>query len=262
MQLSSYLKQFKNIAWYPSSFKDSLSMACLSYKSLKEYGISKDDAPDCFIFTDYSTYGGQTNSNRFFLDLEEYEDEAYFNYPSDGFSATAFNIKELDRLDLPFDRHLVAFDHDDYYGRVFIADVLIDHPNIGKTIAKLVYVVIENTTFAFDYLIKKNIKIRYAIHSNSGHGFGGGISNGGFMCNILKDLGVSYFASDIDWTYEHDEADRYLTEVQKNTLPVLKRIDNLSMRYGWRGYNDTILYLVKGYETKENKPIFQRFIND
>ena len=52
MQLANYLKQFKNIAWYPSAFKDSLSMVCLSHKNLKEYGIKKDETPDCFIFTD------------------------------------------------------------------------------------------------------------------------------------------------------------------------------------------------------------------
>ena len=41
MNLYNYLKQFKNIAWYPSAFKDSLSKMCLSHKSLKEYGIKK-----------------------------------------------------------------------------------------------------------------------------------------------------------------------------------------------------------------------------
>lgn len=248
MQLANYLKQFKNIAWYPSAFKDSLSMVCLSHKSLREYGIKKDEVPDCFIFTDYETYADQADNHKFFLDLDEYDDEANFYYSDNEFKATALNIRELDRIKLSFDQSLVAFERDNYYGRVFIGDVLIEHPEIGKTIAKLVYVIAENTAFAFDFLIKKGIKVKYAIHSRYGHGFGGGISNGGFMCNILKDLGTKYFASDINDYYGYDVADEYLTGIQRNTLPVLKKIVDFGYRFKWCGYDNTILYEIKGYK--------------
>lgn len=249
MRLSYYLKQFNNIAWYPSAYKDSLSMVCLSYKSLRKYGISKDEAPDCFIFTDYETYLDQTENHKFFLELDKYEDEACFNYQDSGFSATAFNIKELERIDIEFDRDMVGYDSDEYYGRVFVADVLIEHPKIERTIVKLVYVITENTSFAFNYLIPHKIKVKYAIHSGYGHGFGGGLSNGGFMCNILKDLKTKYFASDIDNEhYNIDVADRYLSKEQRITIPILNEIVNFKYEYMWRGYEDTILYEVKGFE--------------
>ena len=172
-------------------------------------------------------------------------------YTDNEFKATAFNIRELDRIKLSFDQSLVAFERDNYYGRVFIGDVLIEHPKIGKTIAKLVYVIAENTAFAFDFLIKKNIKVKYVIHSRYGHGFGGGISNGAFMCNIFKELETKYFASDINEYYGYDVADEYLTGIQKSTLPVLKQIDNFNYKFGWCGYDDTILYEVMGYKRIE-----------
>lgn len=251
MNLYNYLKQFKNICWYPSALKDSLSMVCLSYKSLRDYGIPRHEAPDCFIFTDYETYADQADNNRFFLDVSEYEDEVPCNYSGFDFSVTAFNIKELDRIKLPFDHNLVAFERDNYYGRVFVADVLIKHPNIGEIITKLVYVVAENTAFAFDFLIKKNIKVKYVVHSRYGYGFGGGISNGAFMCNIFKELGTKYFASDLNEHYGYDVADEYLIGIQKSMLPVLKQIDNFKYKFGWCGYDDTILYEVMGYKRIE-----------
>ena len=257
MTLSSYLKQFKNIAWYPSALKDSLSMVCLSQKSLLDYDIPKSEAPDVYIFTDYETYKDQEPNNRFFLDLKEDELETNFYYTDDEFKATAFNIKELEQLHLPFDKNMVAFERDEYYGRAFIADILIEHQKIGKTIAKLVYVIIENTSFAFNFLLKRNIKIRYMIHSRYGHGFGGGISNGGFMCNIMKDLGTRYIACDFNKYYNHDVADIYLTGIQRNTIPILRKIDNFAHKYKWAGYDDTILYEVIGFtyldsEKKDN----------
>ena len=56
MNLYNYLKQFNNICWYPSALKDSLSMVCLSYKSLRDYGIQRHEVRDCFICTVSETY--------------------------------------------------------------------------------------------------------------------------------------------------------------------------------------------------------------
>ncbi len=248
MTLYSYLKQFKNIAWYPSAYKDALSMICLSYKGLRGTSISKEEVPDCFLFTDYCSYADQQENHRFFLDLDEYEDEAILNYQNSDYTATVFNIKELNRLEIIFYQEMVAFERDNNYGRVFVGDVLIEHPQLGKTITKLVYVLAENTSFAFEFLLKKNIQIKYVIHSRYGHGFGGGISNGSFICNILKDLGTKYFASDMDEYYKNDVADKYLTDEQKSTVPILKQIINLYDRYQWFGYGPTILYEVVGFD--------------
>ncbi len=246
MTLYNYLKQFKNICWYPSAYRDTLSMVALSYKSLREYGFNKEEVPDCFLFTDYD---GHSENGEFFLDPNE--DEIVFSYENSDHLATAFSIKELNRLDIGFDQDMVAFEADRNYGRVFIADVLIEHPKMGKILTKLAYVIAENTKFAIDFLLKKNIKVTYVIHSRYGHGFGGGISCGSFICNILKDLGTRYFASDMDEHYKEDIADKYLTEEQLKYVPVLKEIDNFQCRFDWSGYGPTIFYEVVGYSLPE-----------
>lgn len=256
MTLHSYLKQFKNIAWYPSAYKDTLSIACLSPKSLLSLGVKKEDVPDCFLFTDYLTYTENANEH-FFLD-DEFELEIPFNYQGVEYKATAFNVKEIDHLKNKFDSNMVAFSSDRHYGRVFTMDVLIEHPVIGRHITKVVYVIYENTMFAFDFLIRNNIKVKYVIHSRYGHGFGGGVSNGAFLCNILKELGTKYYVSDINDHYRHDVAERYLSNEQLNRIVVLKRITDFAFKYFWKGYDDTILYEVIGFKEKENE--LNRFI--
>ena len=261
MQLSDYLKQFKNIAWYPSAHKDTLSLVCLAYKSLREHNIDKNEAPDCFIFTDYETYADQADNHRFFLDLEEGIDEADFTYQNQDYKATAFNIRELDKLNVSFDQNLVAFDRDKYYGRIFTMDVLVEHPILGKAITKVVYVISENTAVAFDFLLKKHIQVKYVIHSRYGQGFGGGFSNGGFLCNILKDLNTKYFVSDMDYGYDYDVADEYLTGFQRHNLPILRKIVNFFYKFKWCGHSDTILYEIIGYQRIEgNNNDLRRYI--
>ena len=247
MYLQTYLKQFKNIVWYPSAGKDSLAMACLSFAGLKECGISKEEVPDCFIYTDYATYARFADDGRFFLDLDEWRNKTSFCYDASLHEATAFNVRELERIRLGFDQKLVCFERDDYYGRVFIADVHIKHPVLGESVAKLVYVVAENTAFAFDFLLKKGIRTKYVIHSRYGFGFGGGQSHGAFLCHVLKELGTQYFASDMGdgGGYERrDPADEYLTIAQLNTVPVLRAMRNFGKAYSWVGIEDTVLYKV------------------
>lgn len=259
MQLANYLKRFKNIAWYPSAGKDVMSMISLSWRNLARMGIAKEDMPDCFLFTDYDTYARYENNQRFCLDVEEEGEPASFTYANVEYQATAFNIEELERLHIGLRHDMICGEPDEYYGRVFTADILVDHPEQGKIIAKLVYVVAENTAFAFDFLLRKNIKVKYAIHSRYGNGFGGGASSGAYMFHILKDLGVTYFASDMDEGFDNDAADIYLSEEQKHTFPCLHEICDLGARYHWYGVNATKLYKVVDY-CHEIRPI--GFFND
>ena len=73
------------------------------------------------------------------------------------------------------------------------------------------------------------------------------------MFQALKDLGVKYFASDMDSHYGEDVADRFLSEEQKNQIPVLKEMCNFTNRYNWYGYDATILYEVTGFEQKQEQ---------
>ena len=245
MELKTYLKQFNNLLWYPSSAKDFMAMVCLAKRRLMEFGINKNDTPDCFIYTDYLSHGRDNDNHNFFLQLEDFETEVHIY--DERYEATIYNIQELNRLRIGFNQEMVAFEADENYGRVFAADVLIRTNNEEFNVVKLVYVIVENTKFAFDYLIPNKIKLKYAVHNCYGHNFGNGISNGAYMPFILKDLGVKYFVSDLTLNHNYDVADIYLSKEQKGYVPVVREIVNLSHVFTWAGYDETILYEVVDY---------------
>lgn len=251
MNLKQYLNQFSNIAWYPSAHNDVKAMTTLSFKSLKAFGITKEDVPDCFIYTDFKTCSNNSSSDWFFLDSWKYEDEIVF-YENNNTIAKAYNVKELNPLKIGFDSEMVDFDKDHNYGKVFIVDIVIDDPDIGRVVTKLVYVVVENSKFAIDYLLKWRIKIKWIIRSCYGHLFGYGRSNGGFLFQIYKELDVKFAVSDLNGDCAFDIADKYLNESQRSTIPVLKKIANLTNCRCWAGYDDDVLYLVIGYEIEES----------
>lgn len=260
MNLYQYLRRFRSIAWYPSACVDGMAMACLSFNSLFHLGIPKEEQPDCFVYTDYCSYSEYRPNQRFALDLEEGENETVF-CDIEGLKVTAYNVKELPRIKLGLNLDFVHFGYDyRYYGRVFIADMLIEHATLGRSIAKIVYVFAENTQFAFDVLLKHNIRVSYPIHSRYGHGFGGGNSSGAYMFHVLKNLGAKYFASDMDELYDNDVADSYLTDDQKKEIPILREICDFARLYGWYGYDETKLFRIDGFTQKQTLERAPRFV--
>lgn len=253
MRLSSYLRRFNNIVWYPSACRDIQSMVSLSFEVLMRYGIRKEEIPDCFIFTDYDTQARYNDNGKFVLDLERDENQVTFGYQNTTRNALACNVRELDRIRIPFYQHLVQGPRDEYYGRVFVSDILIEHPEFGKIITKLIYVVAENTAFCFDYLLRNNINIKYLVLSRYGHGFGGGFSSGLYMYHVLRELGVKYFASDMSEEDRGDVAYDYLTPEQRRTYPILREIVDFSTITNWYGYNATKLYEVTGFRVENRR---------
>ena len=252
MTLAAYLKQFKNIAWYPSAYKDALSIISLSFHILRGFGFSKEEVPDCFLFTDYDSHARDSENGRFVLDLDENEDQGPFENQYSSYHCIAFNVRELSTINIPFDREMVTDPCDSYYGRVFTADILVEHPTLGRVVTKLVYVIAENTSFCLNYLIRRNIKIKYVIRSCYGHGFGGGRSSGIYMRHILNELGAEYFITDDIVDGQDDIAiDRYLNEEQKQRYPILQEMIDFSHVTGWCGYGQTIMYKIMGYTEEE-----------
>lgn len=250
MTLKHYLKRFHNIAWYPSCHRDALPALALGKRAFAELNLPKEDAPDCFLLTDYNSYADWEENRNFFLNLEEGVFNAPFTLLMDSrCQAKAFNVEELRPIRIGFDQELVDFGRDRYYGRVYACDLLVENERFGQSIVKLIYVIAENTAFAFDFLLKNNIKVQTIIHSNYGHGFGGGRSNGLFLPHLFEALGVHYFASDIEeGETDSDLAERYLSESQKKRIPILKRLIDLHAYANLYGYGPTILYKVEGFD--------------
>lgn len=234
MYLSTYLKSFRSIAWYPSSDLDLNPIAYLNWNRLAMLGLHPKDFPDCFLFTDYHHVGVNDPYASLIFDLENGEFNVKLPFP-DGQEAIACNVLELEPLDLDYDKEMTGFDHDGHYGRVFTFDLFVKAPDQPPTITKVVYIVTENAIFARDFLLKEHIRnIRFIIHHDYGFGFGGGKSTGAFLPHLFKDLGTCYFVSDMEvegsFFYQEDVADRYLTEEQLSTYPILVK---------WPVYDET-----------------------
>lgn len=246
--LAQILKTYDNILWYPSAGTDFSIADVFSPEKLRTLCIDKEDCPDCFLLTDYvpkplfeSTFRNDPHKN-----------DTYVYYNNNGCVVTAFNEKRLPDIRIGFDPEMITEASDVkqpyQYGFVFIADILIEYDNGRKYISKLIYAVAENTRFLYDYLLKNKISIKYLVRSCYGYGFGGGRSSGLILRHLLKDLGVKYFADDENTGGNNaDVADRYLTDEQREAVPVLGKITNLTFDFGFQGYGNVALYKVNGF---------------
>ncbi len=247
--LAHILKTYDNILWYPSAGVGFNIVDIFSPEKLKMLGIEKDECPDCFLLTDYDP---KPLFESLFYNTP-CKNDTYVYYNKNGCVVTAFNEKRLPDINIGYDPAMVSFWQDcdlpDQYGVVFTADILIEYENGHKYISKLIYAAAENTRFLYDYLLKNKIRIKYLVRSCYGYGFGGGRSTGMALRHLLKDLGVQYFADDENTGGDgEDVADRYLTDDQRETVPVLEKITNLTSDFGFQGYGEVVLYKVKGFE--------------
>lgn len=198
MHLQEYLKRFSSICWYPSAGFDFREMLYLSKEYATLTNWDEKYFPECFVLTDYLV---MTQSGMITSILQG----GTFLFQDENTEIVAINGKELERIRIPFYRNLVAFDKDENYGRVIVSDIIIKSSILGELNTKLIYVIAENTSFAFDFLIKNKISIDYVVHVRYGHMLGGGRSNGMFIKNILGQLGTRYFLSDMNYTVKTDK---------------------------------------------------------
>ena len=244
--LKKALASCANIAWYPSCGEDYSVFDVFTPEHLGELGVPAGDAPDCVIMTDFMDH--------FF---EIFEKHLNYHAPfkpitlqkTERFTATLFNLRRLRGIGIPFYADMTMDVHSGkYYGSVYTGEVLTESASGEKHICRLVAVCAENTAFALEYLIPKKINVKTVIRSNYGYGFGGGRSYGNFLPYIFRDLGVRYFANDENNKYTYDKAMRYLSEEQLNCAPELHELGDLSAKFGFCGYDNTILYRVEGYK--------------
>ena len=246
--LSSLLKTFGSVLWYAASGDDFSVLDVFSKEKLGRF-LNGSSCPDCFLLTDYDV---SFRESMFIIKGTEYGGcDQKIIYSSDDCTVTAFNPCRIRSVNVGYDPDMVLGFSDGRlprrYGCVYAADILIEYGNGNKYVSKLIYAVVENTRFIYDYLLKHRIKIKYLVRANYGYGFGGGLSTGMILINLIKDLGVEYFANDLNIASD-DVADRYLTDSQRSSMPVLSQIANLTGIYGFAGYGDVMLYHVDGYE--------------
>ncbi len=244
--LKKTLGSCANIAWYPSCGEDYSVFDVFTPEKLGMLGVPAGDAPDCVIMTDYEDFVFERFEKHL---LYHPAAEPLVLRKTDRFTAALFNLRRLRSLNIPFYADMVGGHIEKYYGNVYTGDVLTESSSGEKHICRLVAVCAENTAFALNYLIPKKITVKTVIRSNYGYGFGGGRSYGNFLPYIFRDLGVRYFANDENCKDSDDDAMRYLSAEQLNCEPELHELGDLSAKFGFCGYDNTILYRVEGYNT-------------
>jgi len=229
--LINELKKFSSLCWYPSAGTDFRELLYLSPEYEKITDLKIEQKPDGFILTDYWVM-------EYYPKLEEslIGPTELFN---DGRTViTALNGKELSRLSLPFYNELISFEQSSDYGRVFSFDVKIYSDILGEINTHVIYAIVENTSFAIDFLLKHKINVYSIIHVRYGHMLGGGRSNGMYIKRLLTDLNTHYFISDMNYdsNIDSEALSVYRKTLKLRTDPPLTDMAMIpSYQWSWSG---------------------------
>ena len=249
INLSSLLNFCSKTLWYPSAGCDFSVFDVFSPEKLGRIIENKDELPDCFLLTDYDA--GYSGPPFIINGPKKGGRNNEIIYKSEDCTVTAFNQCQIRGINVGYDPDMVVGEPNgrlpELYGNVYTADILISYKSGNIYLSTLVYAVAENTRFLYDFLLKNRIKIKYLVRSCYGYGFGGGRSTGMILPHLFKDLKVKYFANDKNTGGDEscDPANIYLTDEQRKTVPELYELSNLTKDFGFKGYDDVILYRVE-----------------
>ncbi|MBR3834824.1 MAG: hypothetical protein IKJ73_10925 [Lachnospiraceae bacterium] len=190
------------ICWYPSAGADFRELLFLSkqFCAWKDVPIAAHELPDLFILTDCNpsdtpygyctgdTYIEQINGNSY--DKMKYLFKAINN-------CTVITVNDkvefVEKLDVQFNQELYKFDVSDNYGKAFYFSVHIASKQLGEWDVNVLYILVENTSFAFDYLVKNNVTVDYIVKVRYGDQFGESNVSGDWLAKLLKPLKTKYY---------------------------------------------------------------------
>ncbi|WP_035765042.1 DUF7663 domain-containing protein [Butyrivibrio sp. NC2002] len=196
------IKSHKRICWYPSAGADFRELLFLSPKYLKwkSVSISKKELPDLFILTDCFPHDcsfKRTPSPSYIerLNHDNYSDLNTIVHDSRTRITVNDKIEEISFSGIPFDEIFFNFDISDNYNKAFLMNLHIDSDKLGEWDSEVLYILVENTRFALDYLYKNKIHIDWIIKVRYGDAFGGSTLSGDWLLKLLGPLNVKYYLS-------------------------------------------------------------------
>lgn len=256
------LKKHKSICWYPSAGSDFRTLLYLSkpyYEKHEELAGEKAALPDLFIMTDYQKHGFidySDSSNYVNLnDIRHNFDQRQTgtlksNYVLYYDAYTSFTIKtirkfELNDVEASNDLTVDYYHAPSCYGQAYCMTIKVDSrkplaKKLGAWEIDVIYLYIENTTFAKRILLQNRINIDYIVMVRY-PGYGNGAS--GIWLFYLADLlNVKYYVT-------NQYQDKYIAEggadcgADKEALEFLKGDSEISFKLSQR----TPLYKVEWY---------------
>ncbi len=245
--LQQILQSHNKICWYPSAGADFRELLFLSPQYCKcpnkvnpasknsENFILGDELPDLFILTDCNPrdvayYGGvlsvyretsrgpyqprQTGESKI-IDINGKNYDKMKTLFEDESKRTIISVKDkiefVEEIDVPFNSELYKFPISDNYGKAFYFTAHIYSKHLGQWDVDVLYILAENTIFAFNYLLKNNVDVDYIIQVRYGENCGESTVSGDWLCKLLKPLKTKYYLRN---EFSHENISRAVAEIQ------------------------------------------------
>lgn len=209
--LSNVIAEHKHICWYPSAATDfrPLVFLCEQYYNLVKDKFTSpiNKFPDLFIFTDVSPWEWDSVS-KYTTGYSPYRlNKGKVNpgielYYDDKTSITIEKVENLKPLSLSLNQELlnvvdVNSIKPDNGNAQYMRVKICSRNNEGEMEwhTDIVYVIAENTAFAFEYLLPNKIKVDYLVNVRYGDAFGGSAVNSSWLQRILPALKTRYYLS-------------------------------------------------------------------
>jgi hypothetical protein len=174
------------IAWYPSAGTDFRDLMYLSGRYKEHSNATGALPPDIYLHTDY-----RHSSRSTFLDTK-------MVYSDEKTTIEVIEFEELPQCILPRDDAVVFFaDRNDATDRVLYLKLRVSSTILGDYEVPLLYAFVENAAFCAEKLLPSKSKISHIVHIRYGGGCGGGgYASGGWLLNVLQQLGCELFITD------------------------------------------------------------------
>lgn len=225
------------VCWYPSAGDDFRVLMFLSkqYCEWKHVDIDANSLPTLFILTDcypketpYVMSKGESEIEK--LNSTKFNEIKTLYRSID--RRTVITVSQrwyLQGLDIPFNDNLFSLGCSYNYGKAFYWKVHIKSKQLGEWDTEVIYILTENTGFAFEYLIPQNISIDYIVRVRYGEFFGGSTVSGQWLLKLIKPLNVKYFLSN----YLNERSFMYvpeqLEECYSNWSEIWKNTDAIQL---------------------------------
>lgn len=247
------IKSHNRICWYPSAGADFRELLFLSeqYCAWKDVPIAANELPDLFILTDCNPSDTEyclTTGDTYINDINGpnyYKMGNLFScYKRRTMMTVKDKVKLVEKLDIEFNHKLYRFDISHNYGNAFYFTVHIVSKQLGEWDADVLYILAENTSFAFDYLIKNNVTIDYIIKVRYGDAFGESTVQGDWLLKLIKPLNTKYYlrnkfsperARDAidELKNKYPESNMVADDISGLKLQAIHKVDEI--RWSWQG---------------------------
>ena len=180
INISEFIKNHSDIAWYPSAgvdFRDILEL-----RRLTQNEIIKDEFPKLFIHTDKDLDGIKLKRGEVFKDLN-----------------TVVICNEIIKVELieniiPDELEINGYQH--ISSSIYYMNLEISSNTLGIFHTNLLYILYDNILFLNDIILNHNIEIKYLVKVCDGYCYGGNYTSMSLIYYYLSAMKTQFLIAD------------------------------------------------------------------